>query len=82
LLEIPHFGRSLEIDNCVKLLFGCVHGENLWLNPPISIKMQLISWIMGLSTAGEDLKTLFTNKDGEKALSESMKQKFKTFIGK
>jgi hypothetical protein len=26
LLEIPHFGCSLEINACVKLLLNCVHG--------------------------------------------------------
>jgi hypothetical protein len=28
LLEIPHFGRSLEINACVKLLLSCIHGGN------------------------------------------------------
>lgn len=33
LLEVPQFGRSLEINACVKLLLSCVHGGTLWLDP-------------------------------------------------
>jgi hypothetical protein len=62
LLEIPHFGRSLEINACIKLLLSCIHGGTLWLDPPVSIDTQLIAWIMGLPTIGEDPKTLFANK--------------------
>jgi hypothetical protein len=59
LLEVPHFGRSLEINSCVKLLLNCVHGSTLWLDPPVSIDTALIARITGLSKAGEDLTTLF-----------------------
>jgi hypothetical protein len=81
LLEVPHFGRSLEINACVKLLLSCIHGGTLWLDPPVSIDTALIAWITGLPKAGEDPTTLF-NKAGERALSEAMKEKFHTFRGK
>jgi hypothetical protein len=32
LLENPHFGRSLEINSCVKMILSCVHGRMLWLD--------------------------------------------------
>jgi hypothetical protein len=43
--------------------------------------IELIMWIIGLPKAGEDLTTLF-NKVGEKAQSESMRDKFHNFRGK
>jgi hypothetical protein len=36
LLEIPHFGRSTEINICIKLLLSCIHGGFLWLDRPVS----------------------------------------------
>jgi hypothetical protein len=42
LLEIPHFGRSLEINARVKLLLSFIHGGTLWLAPLISIDTELI----------------------------------------
>jgi hypothetical protein len=82
LLEIPHFGRSLEINSCVKILLSCVNGGTLWLDPLVSTDTQLIVWIIGFPKVGEDSTTLFTNKAGEKELVESMKDKFNTFRGK
>jgi hypothetical protein len=82
LLEIPHFGRILEINACVKILLSCIHGGTLWIDPQVSINTQLIAWITGLQIKGEDLKTIFANKSREKSLSESMKDKFNTFRGK
>jgi hypothetical protein len=63
LLEVPHFGHSLEINACVKLLLSCVHGGTLWLDPPVSIDTALIARITGLPKSGEDLTILF-NKQG------------------
>jgi hypothetical protein len=80
LLEVPHFGCSLEINVCVNILLNCVHGGTLCLDPPMSIYTSLIAWITGLPKIGEDSTTLF-NKAGEKALSEAMKEKFHTFRG-
>jgi hypothetical protein len=64
------------------MLLSCVHIGTMWLDPPVSIDTQLIVWITGLPKAGEDPTPLFTNKVGEKAQSESMKEKFYTFRGK
>jgi hypothetical protein len=82
LLEIFHFGQSLEINACVKMLLSCIHRGTLWIEPPVSIDKKLIAWIKIFSKVGEDLKTLFTNKAGEKTLLESMKDNLHTFLGK
>jgi hypothetical protein len=68
LLEIPHFGCSLEINSYVKLLLSYIHGGTLWLDPPISIDIALIVWITWPSKSRENLTTLFKNKEG-RALS-------------
>jgi hypothetical protein len=81
LLEIPHFGHSMEINACVKILLSCVHGGTLWIEPPVSIDTVLIAWIIGLPKDDEDLTILF-NKERERTLLEEMKEKFHTFRGK
>jgi hypothetical protein len=53
LLEIPHFGRGKEANNCVKKLMVVLHGGFLWLEEPVSIDVELISFITGLPTMGE-----------------------------
>jgi hypothetical protein len=63
-LEILHFGKSGEINACVKVLLICVHGETLWLDPTISIDISLLAKKTGLPKADEDPTILF-NKVGE-----------------
>jgi hypothetical protein len=70
LLDILHFGRSVEINICVKLLLSCVHGGFIWLDRPVSIDTELIAYITGLSSKGEDPSPFFTEKSKEKALEE------------
>jgi hypothetical protein len=53
LVEIPHFGRGKEVNNCVKKLMAVLHGGFLWLEEPVSIDVELISFITGLSSMGE-----------------------------
>jgi len=64
------------------MILCCVHEGMLWLAPPVFIDTQLIAWIVGSLKAIEDPTTLFTNKEGEKALAKYMKEKFHTFKGK
>jgi hypothetical protein len=66
LLKIPHFGHSLEINVCVKLLLKYIHGGTLLLDPWVSIDTKLILWITRLQKVGEDPNTLFNNKEGRK----------------
>jgi hypothetical protein len=66
LLQILHFGRSNEINTCVKMLLSCIHGGYLWLDRPMSIDTELIAWIIGFPMTGEDPSILFTDKSNEK----------------
>jgi hypothetical protein len=63
LLEISHFGWSMEINACVKVLLSCVHGGTLWLDPPVSMIL-LIACITGFPKARRGPGLLF-NKMGE-----------------
>jgi hypothetical protein len=58
-----------------------MHKGYLWLNRPVSIDTDLIVHITGLPSQGEDPSLIFSDKKNEKALSESMKEKFHTFRG-
>jgi hypothetical protein len=80
LLEAPHFVHSLEINVCIKLLLNCIHGGTFCLDPLMSIDTTLIAWITRLPKVGDDPTTLF-KKEGERALSEAMKDKFHIFRG-
>ena len=55
LMEIPHFGRGGAVNNCVKQLMEVFHGGFLWMEEPVSIDVELISFIIGLSSMGESL---------------------------
>jgi hypothetical protein len=43
LLKIPHFGRGQYASACVKKLLTVTHGEDIWLDKPIPITVQLIT---------------------------------------
>jgi hypothetical protein len=47
----------------------------------VSIDTQLIVWITGFPSVGEDPLPLFTDKTQEKSLAERMKEKYGTFRG-
>jgi hypothetical protein len=53
LLEIPHFGRGKDSNNCVKQLLELVHRGILWLDRPFLIDVDLIAKITGLAIDGE-----------------------------
>jgi hypothetical protein len=53
LFDIPHFGRSNEVNACIELLLTCMHGSYLWLDMTISIDIDLIARITGLPTQGQ-----------------------------
>jgi len=53
LLEIPHFGRGKDINNCVKQLLAVMHGGIMWLDTQVSIDANLIATIIGLPTDGK-----------------------------
>jgi hypothetical protein len=47
-----------------------LHGGFLWLEEPISIDVELISFIIGLPSNGEKLAQYLEDKTKEKALTE------------
>jgi hypothetical protein len=53
LLDIPHFGRGRDANNCIKQLMEVTHRVYLWLENLISIDVDLIPYIKGLPTRGE-----------------------------
>jgi hypothetical protein len=54
LLEIPHFGKGKEVNNCIKQLMVVLHGGFVWLDQPISIDVELIVLIIGIPSMGEN----------------------------
>jgi hypothetical protein len=78
LFNIPHFGRSNEVNAYIKMLPSCVHGGYLWLNRLVSIDTDFIVCIIGLPSHEEDPTLLFFDKKNEKTLSKSMREMFHT----
>ena len=76
LLQIPHFGRSNEINAAMKVLLSCVHGGHLWLDRKVDITIDLIHLIIGLSKTGADPTTHFVGKDQDKKLVVRLIKKY------
>ena len=76
LINMRHFGRLNESHVCVKKLLACFHGGMLWLNIPIPVTIDLITSIIGLSKAGEDLAQYIHGSDTDKTLSKQLKERF------
>jgi hypothetical protein len=53
-LEIPHFGRGKEVKKYIKQWIAILHGGFLWMEHPVSIDIELIVAITGLSSMGEN----------------------------
>jgi len=81
LLEIPHFGRGKDVNNCVKQLLAMMHRGILWLDRPVSIYLNLIAKIRGLPTYGEKFAQYLDDKVKEKSLAEEMNQTYGTERG-
>lgn len=76
LLDIPHFGRSNEINTIMRVLLSCVHGGNLWLDCRVDIMIDLIHRITGLSKTRADPATHFVGKDQDKNLAVQLTKKY------
>jgi hypothetical protein len=76
LLEIPHFDRGKDVNNCFKQLLVVLHGGFLWLDEPVSIDVEIISFIIGLPSNGENPAQYLDDKTKEKALTEDMKKTY------
>ena len=57
------------------------HGRDIWLDKIISIHVDLIAHITGLSSWGMDPMQFLDDKTKEKALTEEMKNKYGTERG-
>jgi hypothetical protein len=57
------------------------HGGYIWLEHLISINVELIAYITGLPSWGEDLSWFLEDKTKEKPLVEEMKKKYDTERG-
>ena len=53
LLDISHFDRRKDVNNCVNQLLEVLHGGFLWLDEPVSIDVKLISFITRMPSNGE-----------------------------
>jgi hypothetical protein len=81
LLDIMHFGRGWDTNNCINQLMADTHKCYLWLEDPVSIGMELISFIIGLPSWGENPMQYLDDKKKEKALEEEMKNTYGTERG-
>lgn len=75
-MQIPHFGRSNEINAVVKVLLSCVHGRHLWLDHRVDITIDLIHKIIGLSKTGADPMMHFVGKDQDWKLAAKLIKKY------
>jgi hypothetical protein len=80
-LDIPHFGRGHDIKKCVKQLMEITHGGYLWVEEPVSIDVELITFITGFPSRGESLMQYLNEKTKEKTLAEEMKKTYGTERG-
>jgi hypothetical protein len=76
LLEIPHFGRRKHVNNYIKKLLEVLHGGFVWLEEPVSINVELIEFIIGLPSNGDNPTHYLDEKTKEKALTEEMKKTY------
>jgi len=61
-LDVPHFGRRMQIMYCVKTLLSFMHGRYLWIECKISIDVDLIHKITKLPLEGEYPTSLFITR--------------------
>ena len=76
MLQIPHFGRSNEINTVVKVLLYYVHRGHLWLDRRVDIMIDLIHRITGLSKTSADPMAHFVGKDQDKKLAMRLTKKY------
>jgi hypothetical protein len=66
LLDLLHFGRGLSANSCVKQLMEVTHGGYLGLEQLDSIYVDLIAYITGLPSWGEDPTQFLEDKKRRK----------------
>ena len=81
LLRIPHIGRSLEVNEVVKLLLSCVHDGYLRLEGKIDLNIDVIHRITGLSKVGDDPGTHLVGKNLDRKLVAKVTKELKLMKG-
>jgi hypothetical protein len=81
MLNFPHFRRVHDVNNYVKQLMEFTHGGYLWVEENVSIDVELIAFIIGLLSRGDNLMQYLNDKTKEKALAEDMKKTYGTERG-
>jgi len=69
LVEIPHFRRGKEVTNYVNQLMAVLHGGFLWLEEPISIDVDIITFIKIIPSNGKSLVRYLDDKKKEKGIA-------------
>jgi hypothetical protein len=77
-VDIPHFDRGKEVNNCINKLLEILHRGFLWMEEPIYIDMELIVFITGLSSMGESHMQYLDEKTKEKYITEETKKTYGT----
>ena len=72
---MPHFGRSVEVNTCVKQLLSFYRGY-IWLDTKVPFMADLIFQITSLPKEGVDPSPYFRGKDNEKRLVARLKKKY------
>jgi hypothetical protein len=81
LLDIPHFGRGCDVNNCVKQLMEVTHRGYLWVEEHVSMDVELIVFITRMPSWGENPAQFLDEKTKEKALAKEMKKMYGTEKG-
>jgi hypothetical protein len=76
LVDIPHFGKVKEVNNCIKQLMVVFHGSFLWMVEPISIDVELIVFITVLSSMGESPMKYLDEKTKDKYITKEMNKTY------
>jgi hypothetical protein len=75
-MNILHFGRHQEVNNCIKLLFPCYHGGYMWLESRITVDSTLIHLIIGMSMQGPDPRQFYPGKTSDRSLAQHIKEAY------
>ena len=81
LLQIPHFGRGIEVNSLVRLLLSYLHGGYLWLSNWVDIGVDLIHHITGLSKHGNDPQINIDGKTKDTRLSAAQVAEYQLHRG-
>ena len=83
MLNVPHFGRIMQMTVVVKKLLVLVHDGHLWIGSQrITIDGELIHRITGLPMEGHDPGIEFIRKHEDTKLAQHMKDHFGLTKGK